>query len=94
MAVYLISYDIPESNSADYQPLWDCLEHLGATRVLWSQWIVISTGSSGQLFDMLKALIGPKDGLLVDELHRATINYQNLRLIDPAMHRIMNNARQ
>jgi len=59
-----------------------------------SQFRIVPAHSSALRTGMLKALIGPKDGLLVDELHRATINYQNLRLIDLAMHRIMDKARQ
>ena len=92
MALYLISYDVPEQNAADYQPLWNCLEELGATRILWSQWVVMSTNPVA-LFDMLKALLGSTDGLVVQEITRESFNYQNLRISETEMSLLLKGAR-
>jgi len=93
MAVYLISYDIPESNSADYQPLWDHLVNISAVRILYSQWVVTSTETPSLLFNRIAALMRPNDGLLINELTRASINYQHLRIPDAAVSRIMAHGR-
>ncbi len=79
MALYLVSYDVPVGNDKDYQNLWDTLDGLGAKKILYSQWAVRSNSATG-LFDTLKALLRPNDGLVVQEITRDSFNYQNLRI--------------
>ena len=62
---YIISYDLVAPDR-DYQPLWDELARLGATRVLQSQWVVRhgETTASG-LRDHFNKFIDSNDRLLV-----------------------------
>jgi hypothetical protein len=40
MALYLISYDIADKDKFEYGPMWAKLEDLGATKILYSEWVV------------------------------------------------------
>lgn len=40
MALYLISYDIADKDKLEYGPLWKRLEEIGATKVLYSEWML------------------------------------------------------
>jgi hypothetical protein len=64
MARYLISYDLDKPGQ-NYHPLIAELERLGASRVLFSEWIWQSTWSAVQIRDHLKSLIDGNDMLLV-----------------------------
>lgn len=49
MPVYLISYDL--ATPTNYEPLTSALKNQGATPVLFSEWILTSTASIGEVYD-------------------------------------------
>lgn len=56
MPIYLVTYDLnKESSPADYKPLWDALNKLGAHRVLESVWLVNVTNTAKELHEHFKA---------------------------------------
>jgi hypothetical protein len=69
MALYLISYDISEKDSFEYGPLWQRLRDIGATKILYSEWIIIDAVSkSRSIYDQIAPLTQKKDRLLVQEI--------------------------
>jgi hypothetical protein len=64
MAKYLISYDLDKPGQ-DYPRLIKELERLGATRVLYSEWVWQSTSTAVEIRDYLKSFIDSNDMLLV-----------------------------
>jgi hypothetical protein len=83
MALYLISYDIPAKNENDYQLLWDLLSKLGGTRILYSQWVILSDyQSASDLCEQIKPLLHDGDGLLVNAIVTGTCNWNNVRISD------------
>lgn len=71
MMLYLISYDLekPNASAEDYQPLISALEGQGATRVLWSEWILTSTLPAKAVFDYFwQYRSSSADRLLVTQL--------------------------
>ena len=80
----MISYDIAEQNSSEYDPLWSLLVQLKAQRVLYSQWVVIATsGSATKLADTIAEAVPLKkqDRLLVQEVTQDA-SWINLELPD------------
>jgi len=61
---YLISYHLQKLGK-DYSSLMDTLNHLGAHRVLLSQWIVTGAHSASELAAVLREHMDEKDRLLV-----------------------------
>jgi hypothetical protein len=49
MALYLISYDIAEKDAFEYEGLWAALRAIGATKILYSEWVLPGelNGASG-----------------------------------------------
>jgi hypothetical protein len=41
VALYLISYDINEKDAFEYDGLWAKLKSIGATKILYSEWVVV-----------------------------------------------------
>jgi hypothetical protein len=41
MALYLVSYDIADKDRDEYEDLWAKLKELKATKILYSEWVVI-----------------------------------------------------
>jgi hypothetical protein len=69
MALYLISYDIASKDSFEYQPLWDHLEQVGATKILYSEWVLAgNTGQAAAIYDQIAPLTTTADRLLVQEI--------------------------
>lgn len=66
MALYLINYDLraPE----DYAPLYAQLDHWRAKRLLSTVWVAELRGPALVVRDILSALIGSSDRLVVLEL--------------------------
>lgn len=65
MAVFKVSYDLRKPGR-DYQPLYNALARLGATRILLSEWIVaLDRVSAEQVRDALLRFIDSNDRLLV-----------------------------
>lgn len=66
MAHYIASYDL--HNQRNYQPVWNALENMGATRLLESLWVVTSNLSAGDIRDRLKNAADSDDSIAVIEL--------------------------
>lgn len=63
---YLISYDVNEKDSWEYDDLWAELKRLGAVRVLYSEWVCSSRGrSAANIYQTLLSFVQAKDRLLV-----------------------------
>jgi len=66
--LYLISYDIAEKNN-DYEALWAKLKEWGATKVLYSEWLVAAPPDSAmKLATDLEHVTMPSDRVLVQEV--------------------------
>jgi len=66
MAVFLLSYDIAEEDSDEYQPLWDSLKELGGVKTLLSEWYLDLNNTQDQVYDHFVSFIDKKkDRLLV-----------------------------
>ncbi len=69
MALYLISYDIAEKDKDEYEPLWAHLREIGAVKILYSEWVVISdVGQAGNLYRNIAPLVRLPDRLLIQEI--------------------------
>ena len=66
MAHYIASYDL--HNQRTYQPVWDELEAMGATRLLESLWVVTSNQTASQIRDRLQAAADNDDSIAIVEL--------------------------
>jgi hypothetical protein len=67
MSAYLISYDLDKPGQ-DYHRLIKELERLGATKVLFSEWLFNSTSTAVQIRDYLQGFVDANDMLLIVEL--------------------------
>lgn len=69
MPVFLLSYDIAEIDSDEYQPLWDHLEELGGVKTLLSEWYLDLDNTQEEVYDHFLPYINKdKDRLLVIEV--------------------------
>jgi hypothetical protein len=94
MALYLISYDIAENDAFEYKPLWDKLGQLGATRILYSEWVV--SGEVGQahgIYSAIAPLTQKKDRLLVQEVTKDAY-WDKLLITDEQFNRLLADARR
>jgi hypothetical protein len=66
MTNVLISYDLHKIRN--YQPLWDGLAKIGATRLLESLWVVTVAADVANVRDALAGLADNDDSLVVIEL--------------------------
>lgn len=70
MAHYIVSYDLHRQRA--YKPVWDCLEGLGATRLLESLWVVTSLKSAATIRNELQAQGDNDDSFAVVELKQGS----------------------
>jgi hypothetical protein len=84
MPLYLVSYDIPVKNEAEYQELWHYLDELGSVKILYSEYAVPFDGTALKLADKInKEHLKPGDRLLVCELFNGQVSaWVNLRIKD------------
>jgi hypothetical protein len=66
MAYYVASYDL--HNQRNYQPVWDALEKMRATRLLESLWVLTSGLTAEQIRDQIKNAADQDDSVAVIEL--------------------------
>jgi hypothetical protein len=93
MALYLISYDIAEKDAFEYEGLWDRLKTLGATKILYSEWVLPrEVGTSSEIYDEICGLIQGKDRLLVQEITKDAM-WDKLLISDDVFKRLLGNAR-
>lgn len=91
MALYLISYDINEKDAFEYEGLWAKLREIGATRILYSEWVV-KGNSSHSIYDKVAVTIQDKDRLLVQEVTDDAI-WDKLLISDSAFQKLLLSAR-
>ena len=80
----MVSYDIADQNSSEYDPLWMLLTQWKAQRVLFSQWAVIAASDSAtKLAETIAETVSLKnqDRLLVQEVTQDA-SWINLELPD------------
>lgn len=93
MALYLISYDINEKDAFEYQGLWDKLEELGATKVLYSEWIITAdAGMAHEIYDAVSVKTQDKDRLLVQEVTKDAA-WDRLKITDASFNKFLAKAR-
>lgn len=93
MALYLISYDINEKDSFEYEGLWSYLKEIGAVRILYSEWLVKgSTGSADSIYGTMAPLTQIKDRLLVQEV-TSDAAWDKLMIGNDAFNQLMKSAR-
>ncbi len=91
MPVYLISYDINEKDAFEYKGLWEELSAIGATRILYSEWIGSSAQSCASIYDRLATKTQDKDRLLVTRLYPEA-KWDKLLMVDATFKKIMESA--
>jgi hypothetical protein len=67
MALHLISYDL-EAPGRNYQGLYDELVHLGAKKLMRTQWALRNAATADALREHLWSFMDPNDRLLVSNL--------------------------
>jgi hypothetical protein len=77
--VYLVSYDLLHAKEEDYPELLTALRADGAVRILYSEWLVMSTGQAIDVAKRYQQHIHVDDRLFVCEVTRnsAQSNLQN-----------------
>jgi len=93
MALYLISYDIKSYDKKEYPALYAKLEELGATRILFSEWVAVADeGQATSLYTEIAPCINLPDRLLVQELTNDA-QWDKLLISDEAFRELLANAR-
>ena len=93
MALYLISYDIGDKDKFEYEPLWAKLRALKATKILYSEWVIVDdAGNSSRIYNAVSPLTAMSDRLIVQELTRDA-NWDKLLISDDEFRRLLQNAR-
>jgi hypothetical protein len=84
MRLHLVSYDLNRPGQ-NYPAIVTRLEQLGATRILYSQWMLRNAMTADQLRDDLMRFIDQNDRLLVADVSNAPLAWYNLQVdIKPA----------
>ena len=93
MALYLISYDIASYDKGEYPELWRKLEEIGATKILYSEWVVVDDVSKAStIYEQIAPCIRLSDRLLVQEVTKDA-QWDKLLISDEAFNLILAYAR-
>jgi hypothetical protein len=93
MALYLISYDINEKDAFEYEKLWATLKAIGATKILYSEWVVVDeVGKSASIYGKISPATQLKDRLTVQELTKDA-SWDKLLISDDAFGKLLKEAR-
>ena len=93
MALYLVSYDIAEKDKSEYQPLYDQLISLSATKILLSEWLIPGDeGKEHEIYFSLSRLVSKGDRLLVNEITKRAV-YGDLLISSVAFQSLLCYAR-
>ena len=94
MALYLVSYDITEKDKSEYEALWIRLGELGATKILYSEWLIVAeVDQSSAIYGRIAPLTKQSDRLLIQEV-LADATYDKLLISDGQFARLLENARR
>ncbi len=87
---YLISYDLNKQGQA-YPALTKQLTELGAVKVLFSEWLLVASSSTSDIYTAIKTTMDDNDSLLVVALTgEATWTSGKLKSTDDTVKRILN----
>lgn len=90
MATYLLSYDLDKPGDQNYTRLESRLLELGAKRVLFSQWVLLSGQDTITLEKDFLTYINPStDSLLVVQITAAQTSWNKLRISDAEFNSIL-----
>ena len=93
MALYLISYDISEKDAFEYENLWAKLKSIGATKILYSEWVVVDeVGQASAIYGVIAPLTQGKDRLIVQELTKDA-KWDKLLIADEVFRKLLQSAR-
>jgi hypothetical protein len=65
MSTFLINYDLSHEKEVDYQKLWAELRAQGATRVLWSTWLITKNNTQLEIANHFLRYMHVQDRILV-----------------------------
>lgn len=93
MALYLISYDINEKDAFEYDKLWAKLKEMGATKILYSEWVIVDeAGKAASIYSEVAPTTQLKDRLLVQEVTKDA-SWDKLLISDDAWNKLLAKAR-
>lgn len=93
MALYLISYDISEKDAFEYDGLWNLLKQIGATKILYSEWVIEDeVGKAGDIYRKVAPKTQQKDRLLVQEITKDAV-WDQLLMKDESFRQLLSVAR-
>ena len=93
MALYLISYDINEKDAFEYDGLWAKLKSIGATKILYSEWVVVDeVRKANSIYDAVSPVTQLKDRLIVQELTKDA-SWDKLLISNDEFRKLLQNAR-
>jgi len=87
MSAFLVSYDLDKPGQ-DYADLIAALKKVGAVKLLYSQWGLITTSTAVQIRDYLKQFIDGNDRLLVVELS-GQVAWYNVMISTDALQKLI-----
>jgi hypothetical protein len=93
VALYLISYDINEKDAFEYDGLWAKLKSIGATKILYSEWVVVDeVRKANSIYDAVSPVTQLKDRLIVQELTKDA-SWDKLLISNDEFRKLLQNAR-
>lgn len=93
MALYVVSYDIADKDKFEYEPLWAKLKAMKATKILYSEWLIVAdTGQAAKLYDSIAPLTSSSDRLLVQEVTKDA-TWDKLLITDDEFRKLLQKAR-
>lgn len=93
MALFLISYDINEKDAFEYEGLWKKLRSMGATKILYSEWVIVGkAGESNSIYKAIAPTTQNKDRLIVHELSNDAA-WDKLLIPDDSFRKLLQSAR-
>lgn len=78
MKLQLVSYDL-NTPGQNYPAIVNRLQSIGATRILYSQWLVRTAMTAEQLRDDLVRYLDANDGILVADVTNSPMAWRSLR---------------
>ena len=91
--LYLICYDVRDDNGPErFQAIEDFFTAAGASRVLYSAWLLASTLPANDIFDKINTVFGPNDGITIAEVTNQTLTH-NVMIPVPEVEHLLTQAR-
>jgi len=93
MALYLISYDITSYDRDEYPKLYQTLEEIGSTKILYSELVLVEdVGKATSIYNKIAPCVRPNDRLLVQEVTKDAY-WDKLLISDEAFGSLLASAR-